>query len=72
MNDSSAPTAPKEELRVLIVEDSKIEAKFTANLLKKNGYNVTHERVETEPEMNAALDQHKWDLIISDLSLIHI
>ena len=30
---------------------------------------MTHERVETEPEMNAALDQHKWDLIISDYSM---
>ena len=43
------PLFPLEsDLRVLIVEDSKIEAKLTANLLKKNGYNVVHKRVETE------------------------
>lgn len=71
MNDNNpTPTdTPPLELRVLIVEDSKIEAKFTANLLKKNGYAVTHERVETEDEMALALDQHKWDIIISDYQM---
>ncbi|MEC7907668.1 MAG: response regulator [Verrucomicrobiota bacterium] len=57
------------DLRVLIVEDSKIEAKFTVNLLKKNGYSVVHERVETEEEMVAALEEHKWDIIISDYQM---
>ena len=57
------------DLRVLIVEDSKIEAKFTVNLLKENGYSVVHERVETEEEMVAALEEHKWDIIISDYQM---
>lgn len=59
----------KVELRVLIVEDSKIEAKFIANLLKKNGFDVIHERVETEEDMRASLDEHKWDIIISDYQM---
>lgn len=57
------------DLRVLIVEDSNLEAKFTANLLKKNGYIVVHERVETEAEMVAALEEHKWDIVISDYQM---
>jgi len=64
------PLSPLEsDLRVLIVEDSKIEAKLTVNLLKKNGYNVVHERVETESEMVKALEEHKWDIVISDFQM---
>ena len=64
------PLSPLEtDLRVLIVEDSKIEAKFTVNLLKKNGYSIVHERVETEEQMVTALEEHKWDVIISDYQM---
>ncbi|MDQ8204936.1 response regulator [Pelagicoccus sp. SDUM812003] len=69
MNDASNPETPKGQLRVLIVEDSKIEAKFTANLLKKNGYQVTSERVETEEDMTRQIEQHEWDLVISDYQM---
>ena len=67
MNEhSESPKFPNGKLSVLIVEDSKIEAKFTANLLKKNGYDVTTERVETEGTMKQQLDEREWDIIISD------
>lgn len=59
----------KGKLRVLIVEDSKIEAKFTANLLKKNGYEVITERVETRDDMQEQLDCHDWDIVISDYQM---
>lgn len=64
------PLSPLEsDIRVLIVEDSTIEAKLTVNLLKKNGYSVVHERVETEDEMVEALEEHKWDIVISDFQM---
>ncbi|EDY83645.1 response regulator receiver domain protein [Verrucomicrobiia bacterium DG1235] len=68
---SSIPNSKvsKGKLRVLIVEDSKIEAKFTANLLKKNGYDVLSERVETEEDMKHQLDGQEWDIIISDYQM---
>jgi len=67
---SQPPLSPLEtDLRVLIVEDSKIEAKLTVNLLKKHGYSVVHERVETEEEMVKALEEHKWDIVISDYQM---
>lgn len=61
------PLPPLESnLRVLIVEDSKIEAKLTVHLLNKAGYSVFHKRVENEEEMVMALEECNWDLIISD------
>ncbi|MEM9159706.1 MAG: response regulator [Verrucomicrobiota bacterium] len=72
MNEETAVNSSldeKLELKVLIVEDSKIEAKFTVNLLKKNGYAVVHERVETEEDMRRAMDEHAWDIIISDYQM---
>lgn len=68
-NTQATPLTEATDLRVLIVEDSKIEAKFTANQLKKNGYIVVHDRVETEEEMVKALEEHKWDIIISDYQM---
>ncbi len=61
--------SPKGPLRVLIVEDSKIEAKLTVALLRKNGFDVESERVETEGEMKRQLDESPWDIIISDYQM---
>lgn len=61
--------SPNGKLRVLIVEDSKIEAKLIANLLKKNGYEVISERVETRDDMKSQLDEREWDIIISDFQM---
>ena len=69
MSISPKAQATKGKLSVLIVEDSKIEAKFTANLLKKNGYEVVSERVETRDDMQAQLDKHAWDIVISDYQM---
>jgi PAS domain S-box-containing protein len=69
MSANKENRASKGKLRVLIVEDSKIEAKFTANLLKKNGYDVTSERVETRDDMKRQLDEHEWDIVISDYQM---
>lgn len=69
MSANQEKKVSKGKLRVLIVEDSKIEAKFTANLLKKNGYEVTSERVETREDMKHQLDEHEWDIVISDYQM---
>ena len=60
---------PGKLLRLLIVEDSETEAKFTVNLLKKNGYKVSRVRVETESEMRKELENADWDIIVSDYQL---
>ena len=56
-------------LRVLIVEDSPLDAELLAHELSRGGYDVTWERVETADAMKAALERASWDIILSDYSL---
>src|SRR5690349_8268626 len=56
-------------LRVLMVEDSEDDARLLARELRRAGYDLTHERVDTAAAMNAALDRHAWDLVIGDYSM---
>jgi protein-histidine pros-kinase len=56
-------------LRLLIVEDSVDDALLAVRELKRAGYEVIFERVETASEMLAALEQNTWDLVIADYSL---
>jgi signal transduction histidine kinase len=58
-------------LRVLIVEDSEDDLKLLVRELKRSGYDVTFERVETPGAMTAALAGGPWDIVLSDFSLPH-
>jgi two-component system, cell cycle sensor histidine kinase and response regulator CckA len=58
-------------LRALIVEDSADDAKLLLRELRRGGYEVVCERVETPEDMNAALERAPWDIIISDYSMPH-
>ena len=60
-----------EELRVLQIEDSLIDAALTERALTKAGYQVYSERVENALEMQAGLAKHPWDVIIADYRLPH-
>ena len=54
-------------MRLLLVEDSPDDALFVLRELKRGGYRVSHERVETAGDMLAALKGGgEWDLVISD------
>jgi PAS domain S-box-containing protein len=53
-------------LRLLLVEDSPDDALFVLRELRRGGYAVSHERVETASDMLAALEGGEWDLVISD------
>ncbi len=53
-------------LRLLIVEDSEDDALLLERELKKNGYELDCERVDTPEEMQSALAAKVWDLVISD------
>ena len=53
-------------LRLLIVEDSEDDALFLLHELRKGGYTVTSERVDTAPAMSAALEKQAWDVVIAD------
>lgn len=56
-------------LRVLIIEDSEDDTLLLLRELRRSGYEVEFERVETAPAMQSALSQKTWDLILSDYSM---
>jgi PAS domain S-box-containing protein len=56
-------------MRVLIVEDNPDDADLLLLELRRGGLEVTHQRVETESAMTAALDAQSWDIVIADFSL---
>lgn len=56
-------------LRVLLVEDSEDDAQLLLREIKRGGYEIEFERVETSDAMKSALANHAWDLIICDYSL---
>ena len=58
-----------EPLRVLIIEDSALDAKVLAGMLQAGGYAVESERVETAGEYTAALESLEWDIILADYNL---
>jgi len=56
-------------LKVLMVEDSDNDAFLAVDRLRRAGYDLTYQRVETEPDLKDALAREKWDLILSDYNL---
>ncbi|MBI2519104.1 MAG: response regulator [Bdellovibrio sp.] len=57
------------KLRILFIEDSKIDTEIELRLIRQSGYDVVAERVETKAAMQAALASQEWDVIIADYSL---
>src|SRR6266576_4758770 len=56
-------------LRLLIIEDCEDDALLAVRELRRAGYDVRFERVETAVAMAAALNERTWDLVIADYSL---
>jgi diguanylate cyclase (GGDEF)-like protein/PAS domain S-box-containing protein len=56
-------------LAVLIVEDSERDVQLIIRLLRKTGYEIISEQVETAEQMRAALEKRRWDIVISDYNL---
>jgi PAS domain S-box-containing protein len=66
---STAASTPKQSLRVLLVEDSEVDALLLARYLESNGYAPHHLRVWSKEAMEAALDRETWELILCDYQL---
>jgi diguanylate cyclase (GGDEF)-like protein/PAS domain S-box-containing protein len=56
-------------LRVLVVEDSEMDALLLLEELRRGGYEVTFERVDTAAAMTAALARAEWDIVIADYNM---
>jgi signal transduction histidine kinase len=56
-------------LRALIVEDVESDALLVVRELKRGGFDVTFERVDTAETMAAALARDTWDIVLSDYTM---
>ena len=56
-------------LRVLLVEDEEQDVPLLLRELRRAGYEVTHERVDTPEGLRAALGRGPWDIVISDFAI---
>lgn len=55
-------------VRLLVIDDSEEDAELIVRELTRQGFDISHERVDTEGALVAAL-QKPWDTIISDFSM---
>jgi PAS domain S-box-containing protein len=53
----------------LIVEDREPDAALLIRELRRDGYDVTHQRVDNHSAMVAALRESPWDLVLTDYSM---
>ena len=58
-------------LRLLIAEDSKIDATLILDELKTSGFNLISKRVETPEDFKSALTQESWDVVCCDYMMPH-
>jgi len=65
MNQNKTPIC------ALMVEDVEDDALLMEAELRRHGYEVTFERVDTEEAMRSALLEKNWDVILCDFTLPH-
>ena len=56
-------------LNVLIVEDREHDAALLVRELRRGGFELSYERVDSETAMRAALDRRPWDIVLADYSM---
>lgn len=59
-------------LRILVIEDSDNDAHLLLRDIKRMGYQVESERVETTEQVRSALKTKSWDIVLCDYSLPHL
>jgi PleD family two-component response regulator len=66
MKTESNITTLRRPLRVLLVEDSEADALLLLRALQRTGFDPEHERVDSPRDMEQALRENEWDLILAD------
>src|SRR6476646_5657614 len=56
-------------LRALIVEDSEEDCELLLRALRRGGYEVAHQRVDSSLSLQESLQTEAWDVVISDYSI---
>lgn len=59
-------------LRVLLIEDSEDDAQLLLREIRRLGYQVDSQRVETPEDLGAALTFRTWDVVLCDYSLPYL
>lgn len=68
--DKPWPTPPaRKPLSALIVEDSPDDFSLLRLALRRAGYSPEFERVQTSEELDLALRNRRWDIVLSDYTL---
>jgi signal transduction histidine kinase len=62
-------TGAQKPIRVLLIEDSADDAELVLRELKRGGYAVSHERVQTAAELRAALGRAHFEIVLSDYAM---
>jgi PAS domain S-box-containing protein len=52
-----------------MVEDSEDDALLMVRELRRNGYDLAYERVDTAEQLTTALTNSEWDVVLSDFSM---
>jgi PAS domain S-box-containing protein len=58
-------------LRLLLIEDSADDELLIVRELRRGGYTLDYERVDTAEALRSALDREPWDVVLSDFSMPH-
>jgi signal transduction histidine kinase len=56
-------------IKLLLIEDNDIDALLLIRQLRKDGFEPDHLQVKTRDEMEKAMENNEWDLVVSDYSL---
>lgn len=59
----------KRNISILIIEDNEVDVELCKRFIKKAGYTASFLRVETVEELNTALTNQTWDLVLADYQL---
>ncbi len=62
----------KRPLRILLIEDSDNDAQLLLREIRRFGYDVEYERVETAESIHTKLMDKAWDVVLCDYSLPHL
>ena len=60
---------PTTSLRTLIIDDSADDAELLIRELRRESYDVSAERTDTEAGLKAALDDQTWDIVLCDFHM---
>lgn len=66
---SATQASDANPLRLLLIEDSDSDAQLMIRLLKRAGFNLIWEQIQTGEEMVLALNRDPWDIILSDYNM---